>query len=74
MHECRRRELTIRHVRRSNNEVAPFLRLAGRVPLARLGTHRFPLERLAEAFDLVHRRADGVLRALIEPAPELAGR
>jgi L-iditol 2-dehydrogenase len=74
MHECRRRELAIQHVRRSNGEILPFLRLveAGRVDLKRLATHFFPLEKINEAFDLVHRKADGVIRAVIQPNADLA--
>jgi L-iditol 2-dehydrogenase len=75
MHECRRSELWIQHVRRSNNEAAACLPLvaSGRIDVKPMATHFFPLERLAEAFDLVHRYADGVIRAIIQPNDDLAG-
>ena len=69
MHECRRRELELLHVRRSNGEAAAALRLlaSGRLDVKPLATHFFPLERTAEAFDLASRKADGVIRAMIFP-------
>ena len=75
MHECRRRELTIQHLRRSNGELLPFLQLppSRRPDLKILATHLFPLERISEAFDLVDRKAQGVIRAVIQPNAELAG-
>ncbi|MGM0485669.1 MAG: NAD(P)-dependent alcohol dehydrogenase [Planctomycetota bacterium] len=74
MHECRRKELLMRHVRRSNGEAARCLPLvtSGRLDLKPLATHFFPLEKVTEAFDLVHRYADGVIRAIIQPNDELA--
>ena len=76
MHECRRGELLIQHVRRSNGEVAPCLPLvaSGRIDVKALATHFFPLERTTDAFDLVHNYADGVVRAVIRPNEDLAGR
>jgi len=74
MHECRRGELLIQNVRRSNREAAECLDLvaAGRLDLRPLATHFFPLEGVAEAFELVHNYADGVIRAVIQPNPDLA--
>lgn len=39
----------------------------GRVDVKSLITHRFPLPEIASAFDLVERRADGVVKAVIFP-------
>lgn len=73
MHECRRQELLMQHVRRSNGEAPRCLSLvaSGRIELQPLATHFFPLERVTEAFDLVHNYADGVIRAVIQPNAEL---
>lgn len=69
MHECRRRELCIRHVRRSNRESDRCLSMVadGRIPLAPLATHTFALDEVHAAFDLVQGYADGVIRAMILP-------
>ena len=40
---------------------------AGRLDLARLITHRFPLSRIEEAYDLFEHRRDGVLKVAITP-------
>lgn len=73
MHECRRRELCIRHVRRSNGEADRCLGMAasGRIPLAPLATHTFPLAEVEAAFDLVRGYRDGVIRAMILPHGDL---
>lgn len=65
---ARRKGLTIRLDRRMKHTYPRCIALAqaGRVNLRALATHHFPLERLEEAFDLVIRRADGVLKAIIE--------
>lgn len=48
---------------------APTLELiaSGELPAAKLITHRFPLDRAAEAFRLLSERADGVMKVVIEP-------
>lgn len=73
MHECRRRELCIRHVRRSNREADRCLSMVtdGRIPLAPLATHTFGLEEVEAAFDLVQGYKDGVIRAMILPHGDL---
>lgn len=75
MHEIRRRELCIQNVRRSNREADRSINLvaSGRIDLKRLATHRFSLEQTDAALDLAHRRSDGVIRAVVEPNPDLAG-
>lgn len=72
-HEARRRELVVRHVRRSNGEVERCLGLiaSGRLDLKPLATHHFALDQVTDAFELVHRHADGVIRAIIHPHPDL---
>lgn len=63
----RRRELCFRHVRRQNQCVQAAIDLvaSGRVRPQFMITHRFGLERAGEAFDLVSRYADGVVKAMI---------
>ena len=39
----------------------------GRLDLSPLLTHRFPLERIGEAYELFGSRADGVLKVAITP-------
>jgi len=65
----RRKELLLINVRRQNGMVERTIELAasGAVPVRDLVTHHFPLERVAEAFDLVVTYRDGVLKAIIEP-------
>lgn len=73
MHECRRRELALQQVRRSNGEAIKVLPMveAGTIDLKPLATHFFPLEKVTDAFDLVHNYADGVIRAVIQPNGDL---
>ncbi|MGQ9681054.1 MAG: zinc-dependent alcohol dehydrogenase [Anaerolineae bacterium] len=63
----RRKGLTVKFDRRMNHTYPRCIELwrAGRINLAPLATHHFPLERLAEAFELVIARADGVLKCMI---------
>ena len=64
----RHKGLTIKLVRRSKHTYPRAIRLvqAGLVDVKALVTHWFPLERTAEAFELVAGYRDGVLRAVIE--------
>jgi len=57
----RRRELTLRFVRRQNENYPEALELVGRgkVRLGPLLTHRFPAERAQEAFELAERKGPG---------------
>jgi len=67
-HTARRKELTIQNVRRSNRDLARTIRLASRgLDISALHTHTFPLERTGEALELVHHKADGVVKAMIVP-------
>ncbi len=73
MHDCRRKELQMIHVRRSNNEVERCLPLvaSGRLNLKPLATHYFSLADAPQAFQMVEQYADGVIRAMILPNGEL---
>jgi L-iditol 2-dehydrogenase len=64
----RRKGLTIKLVRRMKHTYPRAIRLVqtGLVDIRPLATHTFPLERIAEAFELVAVYGDGVLRAMIQ--------
>ena len=63
----RHNELTLFYVRRQNERVSAALELAGsgRLDVTPFVTHRFPLARAAEAFELVSAYRDGVVKAMI---------
>ncbi|MBN2005465.1 MAG: alcohol dehydrogenase catalytic domain-containing protein [Anaerolineae bacterium] len=63
----RRKGLTIKIVRRMKHTYPRAIRMVqkGIVDIKPLATHTFPLERIAEAFELVAGYRDGVLRAVI---------
>ncbi len=65
----RRKELAIFNVRRSNHETeaARELLAANLSRFAAMITHTRPLDRIAEAFEQVERRADGVGKLVITP-------
>ena len=65
---ARRKGLTILLCRRMRHTYPRAMGLAesGRIDLRTLVTHRVPLEEAPHAFDLVERRADGVVKAVIE--------
>ncbi len=67
-HLARRSEITVVNVRRQNRCVEAALALLGRRRDAAqvLLTHRFVPRQAKQAFDLVHRKADGVIKALLE--------
>lgn len=69
LHVARRKELTIINVRRSNGELHEAARLVatGRINLKPMLTHRGGLGDTARFFALVNRRADGVVKAVVEP-------
>jgi L-iditol 2-dehydrogenase len=68
IHRMRRKELTFRNVRRQNGCVGSVIEwlAAGRLNAQPLLTHRFPLEKISEAFQLVADYRDGVIKALID--------
>lgn len=63
----RRKGLTIKLVRRMKHTYPRAIAMVqkGIVDIKPLATHTFPLERIAEAFELVADHRDGVLRAVI---------
>lgn len=65
--KLRRKEIVVQNVRRQNHCVQPALDLieSAKVRLDYMITHRFPLERTKEAFDLVAAYGDGVVKAFI---------
>ncbi len=69
---ARHRGLTIKLVRRMKHTYPRAIRLVekGLVDVEALATHEFPLERIAEAFDMVARYGDGVIRAVIQVADD----
>ena len=66
--KCRHKEITITNVRRQNHALQPTLDMMRDKVIDASGmiTHRFPFDRTAEAFDLVHHYRDGVMKAMIE--------
>ncbi len=71
-HTLRRKELTIKNVRRQNHCIAPAIELvsSGRINIDPLMTHHFPLAETAAAFDLVSGYRDGVIKAMIHVADQ----
>jgi L-iditol 2-dehydrogenase len=67
VHEWRRRELTIFNVRRQSHATQKAIDMLARhvVNLDPMVTHRFPLEKTQEAFELVANYKDGVMKAMI---------
>lgn len=67
MNHARRKELTLRNVRRQNECAADAIRLvaSGAVNLDPLVTHHFTLDQSQAAFDLVADYRDGVVKAMI---------
>ena len=67
IHKVRRREIDILNIRRQAGCTGKAIDLleSGRVKMDEMVTHHFPLEKTAEAFDLVAARRDGVIKAMI---------
>jgi L-iditol 2-dehydrogenase len=67
-HVMRRRELFLKNVRRQKGCLAPAIRLLdeGRFDSSLLLTHRFGLEEVQQAFELVADYRDGVVKAIID--------
>jgi len=63
----RRHELTLRFCRRQSENYPQAISLVreGRLRLDPLLTHRFPVERAQEAFDLAQRKAEGAVRVAV---------
>lgn len=67
-HLARRKEIQIQMVRRQRGCVRPVLQTMaqGRLDLLWWITHRYPLQQIQEAFDLVSQYRDGVLKAVVQ--------
>ncbi|MGC8861961.1 MAG: NAD(P)-dependent alcohol dehydrogenase [Armatimonadota bacterium] len=65
--DARRKQLSAIFVRRSNQTTERAIELVskGKIDAAALATHRFPLERTAEAMELALSKSDGVIRAVV---------
>lgn len=65
--KMRRREITLVNVRRQRHCVEPALELieGGTMDVDQMITHRFPLERTPEAFEMLANYRDGILKAMI---------
>jgi len=63
----RRHELTLQFVRRQNENFPEAIALVreGKVRLSPLLTHRFPMDRAQEAFELAERKGDGAVRVAV---------
>jgi len=68
IHELRRKEITILNIRRQAHctQKAIDLLATGRVRMDSMVTHRFPMEETQQAFDLVAKYRDGVMKAMVE--------
>ena len=67
--DLRRREITLKFVRRQNENYPGAIELVrqGRIRLEPVLTHRFPIERAREAFALAERKGDGAIRVAVMP-------
>jgi threonine dehydrogenase-like Zn-dependent dehydrogenase len=68
IHHARRRELTLKSVRRQKGCTEAVIEMieSGQIDPRAMLTHHFPLEKIAEAFGLVEGYRDGVIKAIIE--------
>jgi len=66
--KLRRKELTLINVRRQNDctQKAIDLIASGKIDVDLMITHRFKLQQTQQAFDMVARYSDGVVKAIIE--------
>jgi L-iditol 2-dehydrogenase len=66
--EMRHKEVCIQNVRRQNGTLNETLELManGSIDVSEMTTHRFPMARTKEAFDLVTGYRDGVMKAMID--------
>jgi L-iditol 2-dehydrogenase len=64
----RRKEISLQFIRRQVDCVETALEMMenGKIDISNMVTHRFPFERTKEAFDLVARYGDGVMKAMID--------
>ncbi len=65
-HKMRTKELVIHNVRRSNRTLQDCIKLtAGDGTLEKMISHRFPLESVQKAFEMVGNYSDGVIKCMI---------
>jgi L-iditol 2-dehydrogenase len=66
--KCRHKEITVVNVRRQNHALEPTLEMMREkvIDANPMVTHRFPFDKTKEAFDLVTRYGDGVMKAMID--------
>jgi len=66
---ARRKGLSVFMIRRSNRTLSECIRwaMADRLPLDRLVSHHWPLDRVQEAFDAVAGRTGGVVKGIVNP-------
>ena len=66
--KTRRKEITVRFVRRQNECTGKALDMmkSGKINISRMITHRSPFEKTTEAFDLVTGYSNGVMKAMID--------
>jgi threonine dehydrogenase-like Zn-dependent dehydrogenase len=69
MHTARRKGLAICNTRRSNHTSKPALELLARHPawFQPILTHKFPLDRVQYAFQMLEDYSDGAGKAVIRP-------
>jgi L-iditol 2-dehydrogenase len=67
-HAVRRKGLTIKYVRRMKHTYPRAIAMVadGLIDVDSIVTHRYPIEEVAEAYDLVASRADGVMKVVVE--------
>ena len=63
----RRKEITVKYIRRQNHCVQPAIDLiaGGKINVDSMITHRFSLDNIQSAFDLLTDYRDGVIKAMI---------
>jgi L-iditol 2-dehydrogenase len=68
VHDARRKGLTLINVRRQNACINPVIELirTGRIKPDFMITHRFALDRAAQAFELLADYRDGILKAMVD--------
>jgi L-iditol 2-dehydrogenase len=68
VHDARRKGLTFINVRRQNECIDPIIGLirAGRIQPDFMITHRFSLDQVARAFELLSDYRDGIIKAVVE--------
>ncbi|HNW51149.1 MAG TPA: alcohol dehydrogenase catalytic domain-containing protein [Prolixibacteraceae bacterium] len=66
--KARRKEITLINIRRQNHCTEATLEMLanGKIDGSAMITHRFPFEKVAEAFELVANYRDGVMKAMID--------